>query len=154
MTKPEDLSLDEIRKQIALYKRIYERMMNELHPERIEKDRERKRRYNAKRRAKNEQLKQLKEQEQAIPVEAFNVSSNSSNSSEPEREQELLQPQPEEKPKPKSRARSEPKSKSQPKLEEGEKPTIKPKRTMKSHASDWNKKYNVEDMALPPVKAK
>ena len=68
-------------------------------------------------------------------------------------EQEL-QPHPEEIPKPKSIARHEPKPKTQPKLEEGEKPTIKPKRTMKSHASDWNKKYNVEDMALPPVKAK
>ena len=81
MTKPEDLTLDEVRKQIALYKRIYDRMMNEAHPERVEKLRENKRRYNAKRRAKNEQLKQLKEQEQAIPVEAFNASSNSSNSS-------------------------------------------------------------------------
>ena len=65
----EELTLDEVGKQLALYTRVYNKLTRESNPEYVLKERARKNRYNAKKRAEIQALKQKQEEEEEKALE-------------------------------------------------------------------------------------
>ena len=64
--KPEDLSMEEIKEQMALYQRLYYYKVRDT-PEHAEKRKETQRRYYEKKKAKLEEQKRLEEQNTEEP---------------------------------------------------------------------------------------
>ena len=77
----EELTLDEVRKQLALYSRVYNKLMRESNPEYVIRERARKNRYNAKKRAEIQALKQ-KQEEEARAVEEAKMQETQSETSD------------------------------------------------------------------------